>query len=54
MRAHLKKEEVNEHATCTLRAISEASDGCRKLLLEAHGVPMLAIAMKRSEPKLSV
>jgi len=47
MRAHLKVEEVNEEAAAALRSIGEASDGCRKLLIEAHGVPMLAIAMKR-------
>jgi len=47
MRAHIKKEDANEHACRVLRAVSFASDGCRKLIVEAHGVPMLCAVMKR-------
>ena len=47
MRHHLKVEAVNEPCARVLRAVAEASDGCRKLVLEAHGVPMLCAVMKR-------
>ena len=54
MRQHIKSVDVNLHSTGVLRAISEASDGCRKLVVEAHGVPMLCAVMKRHslEPDL--
>jgi hypothetical protein len=47
MRAHLKVEEVQEHAAGILRAVVSASDGCRKLVVEGHGIPMLAVMMKK-------
>ena len=47
MRAHLKAEEVQEHAAGILRAVVSASDGCRKLVVEGHGIPMLAVMMKK-------
>ena len=40
MRAHLKAEEVQEHAAGILRAVVSASDGCRKLVVEGHGIPL--------------
>ena len=36
MRQHIKSVDVNLHSTGVLRAISEASDGCRKLVVEAR------------------
>ena len=47
MRAHLKVEELQQHAASILRSLCAASDGCRKLVLDGHGVPMLAIALKK-------
>ena len=54
MRAHIRREDVNEHSVGVLSAIAAASDGCRKLIVEAHGVPMLCAVMKRHslEPNL--
>ena len=47
MRQHIKRTDVNEHACGVLRCVCEASDGCRKLVIDAHGVPMLAAVIKR-------
>ena len=54
MRQHIKREDVNEHSASVLRSMCEASDGCRKLVVDAHGVPMLCAVMKRHSlaPKL--
>ena len=47
MRAHYKVAEVHEPASGVLRAIADVSDGCRKLILDDHGVAMLCIVMKK-------
>ena len=46
-RAHLKHAPLHEAAVAWLRAAAEASGGCRRLLLEAHGVPTLCAIMRR-------
>lgn len=54
MRTHIKEEAVQAPATAALRAIADASDGCRKLLVEGSAVPMLCVVLKRHSLHLGV